>query len=533
MDALKKHLNAVAGVLVAAGLIGWIVWPQRKTAALIVAGLGLAVLAVYAYFNRAALGPKLSRKSLLYSGNMVLIVLLVLAILGLANYFLAKHNHRWDFTAAKVHSLSGQSIAVLEALKTDVAFKSFFREGNPGRAAMENLLKIYAYHSARVRYEFIDPDKNPGLVKRYGVTQDGTTILEAGDKEGRVTTTTEEDVTNALIKATRAQKKVIYFLEGHGEGSIEGTGDDSFSTVKTELERLGYEVKKQVLALADRFPADCALLVVAGPQKDLLPNEYETIRAYLKNGGRALVLVDPETATLLPIFLSDFGVKLENDVLVDKVSRLLGGDYFWPMVGEYDPAHPITAKFPYPIFLPLARSVDVAEARPEGATLTALAKTSANAYAKVAFALKEKMTLTDIAYVSGKDHPGPINVAVAGAYKFPAAAPVAPEAPPSGTAPATPPEAKEKEARLVVVGDSDFVKNGYYGMEGNGNFFLNAANWLTEEADLIAIQPKTQTPRTISLTPSQGRLLFLVSIVLLPLLVLLLGVSVWLRRRSL
>jgi len=91
----------------------------------------------------------------------------------------------------------------------------------------------------------------------------------------------------------------------------------------------------------------------------------------------------------------------------------------------------------------------------------------------------------------------------------------------------------DKKARIAVIGDSDFIKNRYYGLSGNGNFFLNVANWLTEEADLIAIQPKTRTPRTIQLTPSQGRLIFLASIVLLPLAVLVVGVSVWARRRSL
>ena len=302
MDALKKNLNTAALVLIAAGLGGWIVWPQRKTLALAVLALGLLALAVYIVLNRAALTQKFQRKSLLYSGNLVLVVVLVLAILGLANYFLSKHNYRADFTAAKLHSLSDQSVTVLKALKTDVAFKGFFREGNYGRAAMENLLKIYVYRSARVSYEFIDPDKNPGLVKRYGITQDGTTIIEAGDKESRITTTTEEDITNALIKATRAEKKVLYFLEGHGEESVDESGDNGFSTIKTELEKLGYEVKKQSLALADRFPKDCALLIIPGPQKDLLPNEYETLRTYIKDGGRILFMVDPETSTLLPLF---------------------------------------------------------------------------------------------------------------------------------------------------------------------------------------------------------------------------------------
>lgn len=530
MDILKKYLNTVALALISAALIGWIVWPQRKTMVLVIGALGLAALVAHVVLNLASLKQSFRRKSFLYSGNLLLVAVLVLAILGLINYFLSKNNYRMDFTTAKIHSLSDQSVTVLKNLKSDISFKCFFREGNYGRAAMENLLKIYAYHSKRITVEFIDPDKNPGLVKRYDVTQDGTTIIEAGDKESRITTTSEEDVTNALIKATRAQKKIIYFLEGHGEESVEETGDNGFATVKTELEKLGYEVKKQPLALADRFPKDCALLVVPGPQKDLLPNEYETLRAYLKDGGRVLFLIDPETPTLLPLFVADYGFKLENDIVVDTVSRLLGGDYFMPVVSEYE-THAITSKFGYATFFPYARSVELAETKPEGATVTALAKTSPNSWSE------RELDQKEVKFTPVKDKQGPIGLAAVSSFKIKAAES---RPAPTGSEPASPaaeaasqPGAIEKEARLAVVGDSDFVKNRYYGLSGNGNFFLNIANWLTEEADLIAIQPKTQTPRTIQLTPSQGRLLFLASIVILPLAVLLLGISVWVRRRSL
>jgi ABC-type uncharacterized transport system involved in gliding motility auxiliary subunit len=528
MDTLKKNLNSIALALMAAGIVGWIVWPQKKALVLAISALGFAALVAHVVLNLGALKQSFRRKSFLYSGNLLLVIVLVLAILGLVNYFLSKNHYRMDFTVAKLHSLSDQSVSVLKNLKTDITFKCFFREGNYGRAAMENLLKIYAYHSGRIKYEFIDPDKNPGLVKRYDVTQDGTTIIEAGDKESRITTTSEEDVTNALIKATRAQKKVIYFLEGHGEDSVEETGDNGFSTVKTELEKLGYEVKKQNLALADRFPKDCALLVVPGPQKDLLPNEYETIRTYIKDGGRCLFMVDPETATTLPAFLADYGFKLENDIVVDTVSRLLGGDYFMPVVSEYE-SHAITDKFGYATFFPFARSVEVAETKPEGATLTILAKTSPNSWSE------RELDQKEVKFTPDKDKQGPIGLAAVSTFKTkaPEPSPAPAETKPGEPAPAPKPEAVEKEARIAVVGDSDFVKNRYYGLSGNGNFFLNIANWLTEEADLIAIQPKTQTPRTIQLTPSQGRLLFLVSVILLPLAVLLLGVSVWVRRRSL
>ena len=530
MNSLKSNLNTIALALITSAIVGGIVWPQKKALVLVIGGLGLLALAAHIGFNLDSLKQSFRRKSFLYSGNLLLVIVLVLAILGLANYFLSKNNYRMDFTVAKLHSLSDQSVTVLKNLKTDIAFKCFFREGNYGRAAMQNLLKIYAYHTGKVKVEFIDPDKNPGLVKRYDVTQDGTTIIEAGDKESRITTTTEEDVTNALIKATRARKKVIYFLEGHGEESVEESGDNGYATIKTELEKLGYEVKKQTLALADRFPKDCALLVVPGPQKDLLPNEYETIRTYLKDGGRVLFMVDPETSTSLPAFLAEYGFKLENDIVVDTVSRLLGGDYFMPVVSEYE-THAITEKFGYATFFPFARSVETGEAKPEGAALTALAKTSPNSWSE------RQLDQKEVKFTPDKDKQGPITLAVVSTFKTKSAEPSAPpaEAKPGQPAaePTTKPEAAEKEARIAVIGDSDFVKNRYYGLSGNGNFCLNVANWLTEEADLIAIQPKTQTPRTIQLTPSQGRLLFLTSVFILPLAVLLLGLTVWLRRRSL
>ncbi len=151
MDALKKNLNyRRARPHPAPALVGWIVWPQKKAAGpRRPGGSASLALAAYAVLNLAALKQGFQRKSFLYSGNMhPRSVVLVLAILGLANYFLSKHNYRVDFTAAKLHSLSDQSVTVLKALKTDISFKGFFREGNYGRAAMENLLKIYAYHSA-------------------------------------------------------------------------------------------------------------------------------------------------------------------------------------------------------------------------------------------------------------------------------------------------------------------------------------------------------------------------------------------------
>jgi ABC-type uncharacterized transport system involved in gliding motility auxiliary subunit len=521
MDKIKARLNYIGLALVFAALVILKIRPEQKAVALTAALAGLAALIVYIILNLSSLKRGFKRKSFIYSSNLLLIIVLVLGILVLANIFLAKHHLRVDFTSSKLHSLSDQSIKVVKNLKKDVSVKAFFREGNMSRASMDALMKIYSYESPRIKIEFIDPDKNPGLVKRYDVTQDGTTIFEAGDKESRITTTSEEDITNAFVKISRDRKKIIYFLEGHGEGAIEESGDDGYSIAKGELEKLGYEVKKLSLALAGTFPSDCALLIVPGPKKTLLPEEIATIRDYLHRGGRVFFMIDPETETGLAPLLAECGIKIENDLIVDRVSRLLGGDYFMPVVTAYED-HAITRKFRYATFFPLARSIEPAETKPDGVTVTPIAKTSPNSWAERDLGNKE------VSFDKGKDRQGPICLAVVATLKAPDKA--------LTQTPASRPESGKTEtenARVAVYGDSDIAANKYYGLSGNGNFFLNTVNWLTEEADLISIQPKTSSPRSIQLTQTQGRFLFFVSVIFLPLVVLVAGIAIWIRRRSL
>lgn len=530
METIKKNLNYIGLGLIFLALVSSRIWPYRKTVSLFLALAGVIALAVYIVLNLSVLKKSFKRKSFIYSSNLLLIVVLVLAILVLINYFFARHHHRFDFTESKLHSLSDQSVKVLKNLENDIYVRSFFREGNFNRSKMESLLQIYVYHSKKIKFEFIDPDKNPGLVKRYEISQDGTTIFESGDKENRVTGTTEEDITNAIIKISRAKKKVIYFLEGHGELSIEESGEGGYSMAKEELEKLGYEVKKLTLALSENFPSDCSLLAIPGADKDLLPNELETIDGFLRKGGRVLFMVDPETAPGLTPFLGTFGVKLEDDLVVDTVSRLYGGDYFMPVVSEYE-YHEITKNFRYATFFPYARSVDIFEEKPEGITTSLLAKTSSNSWSERHLGEKQ------VAFDKDKDKQGPIPLAAVATLK----AKEKIEEPDEGeeteedkvdkTEEETSPG--ETEGRLAVFGDSDFASNRYYNLSGNGNFFLNTVNWLTEEADLISIHLKTSSPRTIQLTPSQGRIIFFTSVIILPLIILITGVSVWIRRRSL
>jgi ABC-type uncharacterized transport system involved in gliding motility auxiliary subunit len=193
-----------------------------------------------------------------------------------------------------------------------------------------------------------------------------------------------------------------------------------------------------------------------------------------------------------------------------------------PVVSEYG-THPITENFRYATFFPYARSVDELDDAPEGVSIQIIAKSSPNSWSE------RQLDQQEVRYNEDLDISGPISLA--------AVMTMEPGEENTESAAAESKESEEpinnKEIRLAVFGDADFAANGYYNLSGNGNMFLNTVNWLTEESDLISIQPKTSQPRTIQLTPTQGRLIFFVSLIILPAAVLLTGIFVWMRRRSL
>src|SRR6185295_3137046 len=92
--------------------------------------------------------------------------------------------------------------------------------------------------------------------------------------------------------------------------------------------------------------------------------------------------------------------------------------------------------------------------------------------------------------------------------------------------------ADSKKARLVVVGDSDFASNSVFGLQGNGNLFLNTVSWLAQDESFISIRPKNPEDRRLTMTEAQGRLVSFVMLLFLPVGVLITGISVWMKRRK-
>jgi ABC-type uncharacterized transport system involved in gliding motility auxiliary subunit len=112
-----------------------------------------------------------------------------------------------------------------------------------------------------------------------------------------------------------------------------------------------------------------------------------------------------------------------------------------------------------------------------------------------------------------------------------AAAPAPPEPPKpaEGEKPAA--DAPKPETRVAAIGDSDFAANGYLGIQGNRDIFMNTVSWLAQQEDLISIRPRDPEDRRLTLTGAQQTFVVWGPLVAIPLAIAAVGVAVVRRRR--
>ncbi len=508
-------------MLIVAGGVVWNAMAEPGWIPTVLAALAALHLAVFFIGHFEALKAVSARRSTRLGVNSVLMVVLFIVILTLLNFISARHAARFDLSSAGDFTLSPQTIRLLKGLKKEVRVLAFFPERSPGVQAARDLLEGYRFQSSRVKYEIIDPDKNPERARQYKVTEPETLVVESGAQIATAKAASEQEVTSALIRASRDTKKTLYFVEGHGEHALEEMERQGYSFLKVALEGQGFAVKALSLLAAKSVPNDAAVVVLGGPQRAFADVERAALGDYLARGGQMLVLLDPSVQTGLEPLLAQWGVRLQEDWVVDPTSGLGG---MIPIVTGYSD-HEVTRKFDMATFFPLARSVT--ESGAAGFRFEPILKTGPSSWRTVQ--MKGDITLDP-----ARDQKGPITIGAVvrkeeGGTQADADAPDQSGA--TGHADGASPAASK--ARLVVIGDADFATNAIVRSAGNGDLFQNAISWLAEEKDLVSIRPKEGVGATLLLSVQQDHTLFAVSVLILPVAILVSGLTVWRRRRRL
>jgi ABC-type uncharacterized transport system involved in gliding motility auxiliary subunit len=293
MSRFASFYGVVGVILLLFASIAYFI--TRDFSSYVIAHTIIGALAVITFLSSAkgSLSTFFGERSTKYGVSAVFYAILFLAILFFVNFLSARHYHRFDLTESGVYSLSPQTVDMLHRLDKPLEIHAFVEAGSDPQ--LRELLDSYRYASDKVSFSIIDPDKQPDLAEKYQVSTVPAIHLQYGDRSNVVNKLTEEELTNGLIRITKGEKKTVYFLEGHGEPSIDDMTDPKgYGQIKTALDNESYEVKKLVLTEGAALPDDVALLIVGGAERSLLPHEIQALDAYLKKekGGHALFLMN-------------------------------------------------------------------------------------------------------------------------------------------------------------------------------------------------------------------------------------------------
>jgi ABC-type uncharacterized transport system involved in gliding motility auxiliary subunit len=497
--------------------------PAQERYATYLAEAGLACMVVYILSQWREIAGFFTSRQARYGTLAASSVLIFVGILVAVNYIGKRQNKRWDLTAAKQYSLSDQSRNVLAKLDAPLEILVFAQE--PSFQQYRDRLKEYEYASKQVKTDYIDPDKKRAVAQQNQIQQYGTLVFNFKGRTERVTSESEQDITNGIIKVVSGQQKKVYFTTGHGEKDTASSERDGYGTIAEALGHENYGVEKVVLAQTGAVADDATAVVVAGPRNDFFPPEIDALKKYLEKNGKLLLLLDPpdrvESAPLtnLIALAHDWGMDVGNNIVVDAsgMGRLIGTDASAPVAANY-PAHPITDRFQVLTAYPLARPVIPVAGGVGGHTAQTFVESSPRSWAETD--IKGLLTSGTVELNEDKgDKPGPVSMAAA--VSAPGAAPK----------PDAAPDAPKPEARVVVFGDSDFPSNGVLGIQGNKDIFMNSVGWLSQQENLISIRPKGAADRRLTLTATQQNNITWLSLLIVPGMIFGTGIYGWWRRR--
>lgn len=460
------------------------------------------------------------------TSRVVTTVLVAGAAVGLvilANIALFRHDAYLDLTREKAFTPSAEARDLVRALQEPVDVAYFYQKQNPGARALTTMLRHLERQNANFRVQLIDADQNPALASSLGVRTYNSAVLRAGSRRIEVVTTDDREVALGLLRLMRQRELVVCFAAGHGEYDIdnfefhthfEGAQSHNHDAsglavvqmeqhgigrLRRALEKLGLVARNVSFATGQPIPDDCAVLVEANPRTPYGPGESELLRRYLERGGSAMVLVEPDYVLddSIAAVLARAGVKIGDGVIVDPRDHYFTDEQMIA-VSRYG-THPVTRGLTLS-FYPGARPLETVVA--PDVRVVPLAVSSTESYI-ISDRLGKRLEPE-----SGPRTARVIVLASEGRITEGA-----------------------KPFRLIVAGDADFVSNSFFPYLGNSDVVLAGIAWLTREERAPTVKPPVEVLPTVTLTGSQMRFIFIVTVLLMPALVAFAGVAMWWRRR--
>ncbi len=504
-------LGFVGAFLLVVGVLWLQMQPEQNPGgrALTYAGSGLFAFYLVLLVVRFLGDPNLKEYLQLF-----LYSLMVLGILGAVNYIVFRHDLEWDVTQEKIHSLTPETRQILKDLDRDIRLTAFITEGNPQRERLEILMKRYAKFSPNIQYAIYDPIRDPLKAQAYDLDTTSPTIFVEEAREGgrriRADSADEEGITNAILRLLQPPRKVC-FTSAHGERNPEEFGDTGFSEIADVLARKNYTVKR-IRLLEERELGDCEILFIASPRNPFTESERRIVEEYLaQEGARLLIFVDPldpyrAAAPSINSLLAPYGVEVDAErFVVDVANRISEEPYAFAIAGAgYSTKSPITKDLGnLGVVVFLAAPLRLSDEAPEGIEREVILQSGSRSWA-------QKLREVAKPVLEEGDYFGPVPIGVQI-------------------------EDREKDVRILVIGDSDFAMNAIVrSLPNNRDLLVRMVRWLAREEKLVEVtKPERKDSEVLTLTRAQQVLLLLLVVTVIPGIFGILGLIFWSARRAL
>ena len=446
------------------------------------------------------------RSRLILRLQNALAALLILLALGLAAWLGTQYRWEADWTQAKRNTLAPATRSLLKTLDKPLAFTDYAGPGSELQGSVRAFVERYQRAKPDTTLKFVDPDSDPQAVRDQGITAVGELVVTYAGRSEKLTQIDEYQVSNAIQRLARSTEHYVAFLSGDGERDPLGQHNFDLGEFGKQLTDKGFKLVNLNLAATPTVPDNTSLLVVAGPQADLLPGMVTLVRDYVKRGGDLLWLSDPGPLHGLAPLAQDLGISFGKGTILDMDSQLFGiSNPAVVLVPKYETGSPITTGFTVATLYPTV--TDVTAAKDSGWTARPFLETAGRSW------LETGPLSGEVQYDAKRgDKLGPLVIGLSLTRSI-----------------------KDKdgsrEQRVVVTGDGDFLSNQYLGNLGNLALGFNIVNWLVHDDRYLNIDALPARDVTLSLSSVAQAAIGIGFLFLLPALLLAAGILIRVRRR--
>lgn len=461
-----------------------------------------------------------------YSMAVTGIVIASVVVLNLVVQELPSKFREIDLSSQKLYTIGEQTEKMLKKLDKDVQIYFVAQDGTES-SDIEKLLERYEEGSKHVQVEQKDPAVNPTFVLQY--TSDNisnnSVIVVCGDKSKVIDYTDmyettinystysqqvtgfdgEGQLTSALNYVVSEDMPVLYTLEGHEEASMS-------ETMKETIQKANIDIQSLNLLTEEAVPEDTECLFIFAPAKDLSEDEADKVISYLENGGKAFIVSNytDEDMSNFNRVLENYGVRPVNGIVFEGDSDHFVSQnpyYLLPNIENNEITSQLSSQSRY-VLAAMAQGISQIENVRDSLEISSILSTTDSSYSKTDLENMETMEKEE------GDIQGPFDLGVMITEKVD----------------------DEKETQIVYFSSQSLFDDSANAMVSGTNYELLSASlgWMcnTDETNTVSIPSKSYDNTSLVIPAADANFWSIFVTAMLPLCVLALGFTIWMKRRK-